>query len=159
MKTLEQGECLESSDADYVASSRNGHPEDFRVLVQRYQRPLFAYLTGQVKDPLEAEEAAQESFVRAFTSLEKLRKPESFFAWLMGIAGRVLKEHYRARERRQKQEPLAEELLVESPVPPSDYPLEEALAGLPESYRQVILLRYYEGQSCQQIKLKSGRVK
>ena len=32
-----------------------------------------------------------------------------------------------------------------------DYPLEEAIAALPESYRQVILLRYYEGHSCQEI--------
>ncbi len=151
MNSLEQDERLEPSDAEYVASSRDGHPDDFRLLVQRYQRPLFAYLSSRLRDPLEAEEAAQESFVRAFMSLKKLRKPESFYAWLMGIAGRVLKEQFRATARRQRESAIAETLQVEDPDPAPEYPLEEAIAVLPESNRQVILLRYYEGHSCQEI--------
>jgi RNA polymerase sigma-70 factor (ECF subfamily) len=151
MNSLEQDERLGPTDAEYVRSSRNGHPDDFRLLVQRYQRPLFAYLSSRLRDPLEAEEAAQESFVRAFLSLKKLRKPESFYAWLMGIAGRVLKEQFRATARRQKDSAIAETLLAENPGPAPEYALEEAIAVLPESYRQVILLRYYEGHSCQEI--------
>ena len=85
------------------------------MLVQRYQRPLFAYLSSRLGNYLEAEEAAQESFVRAFLSLKKLRKPESFYAWLLGIAGRVLKEQFRATERRQKDGAVAETLLTEDP--------------------------------------------
>ena len=156
MNSLEQDERLESSDADDVVSSRNGHPDHFRLLVQRYQRPLFAYLTSRLRDPLEAEEAAQESFVRAFRSLKKLRKPESFYAWLMGIAGRVLKEQFRAEQRRQRDRAVAESLLTDNPGPALEYPLEEAIAVLPESYRQVILLRYYEGHSCQEIATRLG---
>ncbi len=156
MNSPEQDERLGSTDAEYVASSRNGHPDDFRLLVQRYQRPLFAYLATRLNDPLEAEEAAQESFVRAFMSLKKLRKPESFYAWLMGIAGRVLKEQFRATERRRKGSAIAETLSADDPEPPPEYPLEEAIAVLPESYRQVILLRYYEGHSCQEIATRLG---
>jgi len=151
MNSLEQDERLEPPDAEYVVSSRNGQPEDFRLLVQRYQRPLFAYLSSRLRNPLEAEEVAQESFVRAFLSLKKLRKPESFYAWLMGIAGRVLKEQFRAEERRQKESAAAETLAAEERKPGPETPLEEAIAVLPESYRQVILLRYYEGHSCQEI--------
>ena len=113
MNSLEQDERLEPSDGEYVVSSRNGCPDHFRLLVQRYQRPLFAYLSSRLGNQLEAEEAAQESFVRAFLSLKKLRKPESFYAWLMGIAGRVLKEQFRAAERRQKECAIAETLLAE----------------------------------------------
>jgi len=156
MNSRDQDERVEPSDADYVVSSRNGHPDDFRLLVQRYQRPLFAYLSSRLRDPLEAEEAAQESFVRAFTSLRKLRKPESFYAWLMGIAGRVLKEQFRAMARRREEECRAAELPAENPGTPPEYPLEEAIAVLPESYRQVILLRYYEGLSCQEVATRLG---
>jgi RNA polymerase sigma-70 factor, ECF subfamily len=156
MNSLEQDERLEPSDADYVASSRNGHPEEFQLLVQRYQRPLFAYLTSRLRNSHEAEEAAQESFVRAFMSLEKLRKPESFYAWLMGIAGRVLKEQFRATERRQREAATAETLLAEDAGHAPEYPLEEAIAALPESNRQVILLRFYEGHSCQEIATRLG---
>jgi DNA-directed RNA polymerase specialized sigma24 family protein len=80
MNSLEQDEDTELTDGEYVVSSRNGCPEHFRLLVQRYQRPLFAYLSSRLGNHLEAEEAAQESFVRAFLSLKKLRKPESFYA-------------------------------------------------------------------------------
>ncbi len=151
MNSLGQDQRLEPSDAEYVVSSRNGCPDHFRCLVQRYQRPLFAYLSSRLRDPLEAEEAAQESFVRAFMSLKNLRKPESFYAWLMGIAGRVLKEQVRAQERRQRETVLAGALQADNPGPGPEYPLEEAIAVLPESYRQVILLRYYEGLSCQEV--------
>src|SRR5512137_1602190 len=156
MNSLEQDEGTELTDEEYVVSSRNGCPDHFRVLVQRYQRPLFAYLSSRLGNHLEAEEAAQESFVRAFTSLKKLRKPESFYAWLMGIAGRVLKEQFRHQQRRQREESMVEELPATNPGPAPEYPLEEAIAVLPESYRQVILLRYYEGHSCQEIATRLG---
>ena len=156
MNSQEQDERLAPTDAEYVVSSRNGHPDDFRLLVQRYQRPLFAFLASRLGNPVEAEEAAQESFVRAFTSLKKLRKPDSFYAWLMGIAGRVLKEQFRAQGRRQKESAAAEALIADDCGTPPEYPLEEAIAVLPESYRQVILLRYYEGHSCQEIATRLG---
>ena len=151
MNSLKQDEDTELTDGEYVVSSRNGCPEHFRLLVQRYQRPLFAYLTTRLGNHLEAEEAAQESFVRAFLSLKKLRKPESFYPWLLGIAARVLKEQFRALERRQRDRAVAETLLAENPGSASEYPLEEVIALLPESYRQVILMRYYEGLSCQDV--------
>ena len=93
---------MDLTDQEYVERSRDGHPEDFALLVHRYQGPLFSYLAGRLGDHLQAEEAAQESFVRAFLSLKKLRKPESFYSWLLGIAGRVAKEQFRSQERRQQ---------------------------------------------------------
>ena len=47
-------------------------------------------------------------------------------------------------------------MLAENPGTAPEYPLEEAIAVLPESYRQVILLRYYEGHSCQEIATRLG---
>jgi RNA polymerase sigma-70 factor (ECF subfamily) len=156
MNSLEQDERLELTDGEYVRSSRNGSPDDFRLLVQRYQRPLFAYLAGRLGSALEAEEAAQESFVRAFLSLKKLRQPESFYAWLLGIAARVLKEQFRAMIRREQAQAAQESLRSSEPETAPEYPLEEAIAVLPETYRQVILLRYYEGLSCQEVGQRLG---
>ncbi len=156
MNSPEQGECVEGSDGEYVRRSRDGSPEDFRLLVQRYQRPLFAYLASRLESSLEAEEVAQESFVRAFLSLKKLRQPESFYAWLLGIAGRVLKEQVRAAIRRERTRAAEESLRAVEPEAAPEYPLEEVIAVLPESYRQVILLRYYEGLSCQEVGERLG---
>src|SRR5262245_61499636 len=148
---------MEPTDKECVESSRDGAPDDFRLLVARYQKPLFAYLSGRLGDELEAEEAAQESFVRAFLSLKKLRKPESFYSWLLGIASRVLKERFRF-VRKHTETSLSPDLVLqaEEPTVSQDYSLEEAIADLPETYRQVIVLRFYEELSCQQVAQRLG---
>jgi len=146
---------MDLTDKEYVQRCRDGHPDDFRLLVHRYQGPLFSYLTSHMGgDRSQAEEAAQESFVRAFQSLKKLRKPESFYSWLLGIAGRVAKEQCRSHKRRQQDREIAETMLGgadDAPDARAEYPLEEAIATLPESYRQVILLRFYEELSCHEL--------
>ena len=156
MNSLEQGEAMEMTDEEYVQRSRNGSPDDFRLLVERYQRPLFAYLSSRLNSQSEAEEAAQESFVRAFLSLKKLRKPGSFYAWLLGIAGRVVKEECRAASRYHRDQAIVEDAPVQESRIASEYPLEEALAALPETYRHVIVLRYYEGMSCREVGERLG---
>lgn len=142
---------MDLTDKEYVERCRDGSPDDFSLLVQRYQKPLFVYSVGRLGDPLQAEEAVQESFVRAFLGLKKLRKPESFYSWLLGIASRVLKEQFRMQARRDRDREVAPELVVESVEIQPDYPLEEAIAALPETHRQVIVLRYYEALSCQEV--------
>lgn len=139
------------TDKEYVERCRDGHPEDFSLLVDRYQKPLFSYLAGRTQGGRDAEEAVQESFVRAFLSLKKLRKPESFYSWLLGIAGRIAKEQFRALAHRQRDQEAAETMMSDANDSVEDYPLEEAIAVLPETYRRVILLRYYEGLSCQEL--------
>jgi len=147
---------MDLTDKEYVEHCRDGHPEDFGRLVERYQKPLFFWLTGRVGDGGQAEEAAQESFVRAFLSLKKLRKPESFYSWLLGIAGRVAKEQFRSVAHRQRDREAAATMMADATDSDKEYPLEEAIATLPESQRQVILLRYYERLSCQEVATRLG---
>lgn len=147
---------MELTDKEYVERCRDGEPEAFGRLVDRYQKPLFAFLAPRVADYPQAEEAAQESFVRAFLSLKKLRKPESFYSWLLGIAGRVAREQFRTVVHDRRDREAAEVLLNDSAGDDADYPLEEAMAALPEHHRQVIVLRYYEGLSCQEAAERLG---
>ena len=142
---------MDLTDKEHVQRCRDGHPEDFGLLVDRYQKPLFSFLASRVGNFPQAEEAAQESFVRAFLSLKKLRKPESFYSWLLGIAGRVAKEEFRSEVRRRQDPEVAETMMTNATDHNEDCPLEEAIAVLPENHRQVILLRYYEGLSCQEV--------
>jgi RNA polymerase sigma-70 factor (ECF subfamily) len=147
---------MELSDRHYVESCRDGSPEEFRLLVDRYQKPLFVYLSGRLGNITDAEEAAQDCFVRAFLSLKKLRKPDSFYSWLLGIAGRVLKEQLRSRHRQERNRAALETLTEQESESPPDYPLEEAIAALPENCRQVLLLHYYEGLSCHEVGQRLG---
>lgn len=139
-----------TSDKYYIERCLDGHSDDFRYLVRRYQGVLLAYLAGQLVNRDMAEEAAQEAFVRAYFGLDSLKKQEAFFSWLLGIASRVAKEQQRNEQRRRQ---IAETLSERAPDPElsQDYALERAIAALPESYRQVVLLRYYGGHSCSQV--------
>lgn len=143
------------TDSDCVRRCLDGQPDAFRQLVQRYHGPLMGFLAGRLASHDMAEEAAQESLVRAYFSLSKLRKPESFYSWLLGIAGRVGKEFVRARRRQLNLTALA----AERPRPEHashGLRLEAAVAELPEPYRKVILLRYYGGNSCAQVAEELG---
>jgi RNA polymerase sigma-70 factor (ECF subfamily) len=144
---------MDIADKEYVQRCCDGHPEDFRMLVYRYQGLLSSYLAGRLRDRSQVEDAVQESFVRAFMSLKKLRKPESFCPWLLGIAGRVAKEQFRDSKRRQQDPEIAKSLVTDAANSRDheDYVLDEAIAVLPETYRQLILLRHFEGLSCQEV--------
>jgi RNA polymerase sigma-70 factor (ECF subfamily) len=140
---------MTETDKYYVGRCLDGHPDDFRHLVRRYQPVLLAHLAGKLGNRDRAEEAAQETLVRAYFKMDKLRKPESFFAWLLGMADLVAKEQQRKELIRRRRESIRE-LADEAPQPElsQDYAIEAAVAGLPEAYRTVILLRYYGGLSC-----------
>jgi RNA polymerase sigma-70 factor (ECF subfamily) len=140
---------MTETDRYYVERCLDGHPDDFRHLVRRYQPVLLAHLAGKLGSRDRAEEAAQETLVRAYFKLDALKKPESFFAWLLGIADLVAKEQQRKELIRRRRESIRESA-DEAPQPElsQDYAIEAAVAGLPEAYRTVILLRYYGGMSC-----------
>ncbi len=143
---------MTETDKYYIERCLDGHPDDFRYLVRRYQGVLLAHLAGKLGNKDSAEEVAQESFVRAYFNMNKLKRPGAFFSWLLGISDRVSKEHQRKEQIRLRREAIrsySEE--ADSTELSQDYALEGAISELPDAYRKVILLRYYGEYSCSQI--------
>jgi len=143
------------ADKYYVERCLDGHPDDFRYLVRRYQAVLLAHLAGKLGNKDKAEEAAQESFVRAYFKMDSLQRTDLFYSWLLGIADNVAKEHQRNEQIRRQREAVrsfSQEAL--QPELSQDYALESAIAELDEPYRKIILLRYYGQHSCNQIAAK-----
>lgn len=140
---------MAESDQYYIEQCLNGHPDEFRGLVRQYQAALSAYLAGKLGNRSSAEEAAQETFVRAYFGLSELRKPESFYSWLLGIANRVAKEQLRNHEQLVDLDSLAQKPQKQKET--KDYELEQAIAELPDSCREIVLLRFYASRSCSQI--------
>jgi RNA polymerase sigma-70 factor, ECF subfamily len=141
------------TDQDLIAKCLAGDSEDFRHLVSRYQRSVFAYLRGRLRDPDRAQEAVQETFVRAFFNLARLKKRDSFFPWLLGIAGHVARESDR-RERRDRTlsaEYAEQGRAAQAGSRLADRSLEAAVSSLPANLREVILLRFYSDFSCLEI--------
>ncbi len=143
---------MAESDQYYIEQCLNGHPDEFRYLVRRYQGVLLTHLAGKLGSKTRADEAAQETFVRAYFNMFKLKKPDSFFSWLLGISDRVAKEH-RREEQIKRQREIVRSFSEEAPMTElsQDYALEAAISELPEAYKKVVLLRYYGEHSCNQI--------
>jgi len=145
---------MNPTDVEYIKNILNGCPDDYRYIVQRYQGVLMSYVCGILGEEGLAEEAAQETFVRAYFSLHKLAKPQSLHAWLLGIAGRVAKELQRTRQKHRISDTgLAGVATTDIPatVEERDQPLRRAVANLPGHYHRVVMLRYYGGLSCQEL--------
>ncbi len=128
----------------------------FRHLVIRYESALIKHLTGRLGDENKAAEVAQEAMVRSYFALPHLKKAGSFFPWLLGIADRVARKVRRARRRHPTS--LDFEAVAALPQPDlsvhdsqSGPELSQTVAELPEAYKEVILMRFYGGQSCAEI--------
>ena len=141
---------MTENDQFYIEQCLDGRPDEFRHLIRRYQTAVAAYLISKLGNRTNAEEAAQETFVRAYFGLKDLKKRESFPSWLLGIAGRVAKEQMRNKNQLIDMDLLAEQQSREQKAG-DDFELQKAFAQLPDSYREIILLRFYASQSCQQI--------
>jgi RNA polymerase sigma-70 factor, ECF subfamily len=149
------------TDEEYVRLCLGGSPEMFRPLVMRYELALIQHLTGRLGDENEAAEAAQEAMVRCYFSLPKLKKAGSFFPWLLGIADRVAQEMRRTRRRHPAPLGIEAASFLSGPDLSGhdsrpDAELGQAVALLPDAYRQVILMRFYGGQSCSEISENLG---
>jgi RNA polymerase sigma-70 factor (ECF subfamily) len=150
---------MSRTDKHWVERCLDGHPEDYRHLVERYQGAVLAYVRGRLDEAADPEDAAQEAFVRAFFALPKLRERDSFFGWILGIARRVAEEVRRGRRRRLEaiaKAAWARELANGDSCGRGsrrdwDAALECAIGRLPETYREVVLLRYYGGLTCAQV--------
>jgi RNA polymerase sigma-70 factor (ECF subfamily) len=141
---------MTENDQFYVEQCLDGRPDEFRHLIRRYQSAVTAYLTSKVGNKCNAEEAAQETFVRAYFGLKDLKKRESFSSWLLGIANRVAKEQLRNKSQLADMD-LLDQQQVREQKDENDFELQRAFSQLPDSYREIILLRFYANQSCQQI--------
>jgi RNA polymerase sigma factor (sigma-70 family) len=132
---------------DRAVRARRGDARAYESLVEEHQAIAFrtAYLiTGSAAD---AEEAAQEGFVRAWLALRRFRQGAEFRPWLLTIVANEARNRVRSRRRREGlAERAAAELAWQPPAAegatPADGRLREALAALPERDRSVIACRY-----------------
>ena len=88
------------SVAELVNAVRAGSREAFAELVERHKRMVVSLAYGYVGGIEEAEELAQEAFVRAYSGLQSLERPEKFASWLGGITAHVCIDRLRKRKRR-----------------------------------------------------------
>lgn len=144
------------SDWDLVARARAGEAEAFAALVRRYQNPITQFCRRMIGSPLDAEELAQEAFVRVYRHLGRIAPQAKFSTLLFGIARNLAVNHIRdsGRKGRSAGLPLEEAGAIRDEAHRPDRAarlreietmIDRALAELSPEHREVLVLREFQG--------------
>ena len=148
----------EPSDAALVADTLAGDGRAFGLLYDRYARLVRAVVCDAAKKGPEIQDLTQECFLRAYRNLARLRQPDQFRFWMIGIARQVAREHCRARRRDRHMFVDGCTLEVES-APSAEVAVQDAdevghvlrlLAELPERERLAIHAFFLRGCDARQ---------
>jgi RNA polymerase sigma-70 factor (ECF subfamily) len=141
--------ALASLEDVLVRRAVAGDPQAFRRLFERHAPRVRRFLFDLLRDDAAADEAVQETFVRAHARLASLRESDKLLPWLFAIARYVFQEELRARRRHPlatTEAPPDEPDLAPSPEGllmgrEADALLDEAMVDLAEERRAALLLR------------------
>jgi RNA polymerase sigma-70 factor (ECF subfamily) len=157
---------------ELVDLAKNGDTGAFEELVDRYQDRIYNYVSRMVRDPVAAQDIAQETFVRVYKSLPRFRGAARFQTWLYRIASNLAIDATRSRKRRAAStvslnDPVVgdddAELERELPDDTTRGPSElteageiqtnvwQAVSELPPKLRMVVVLYDLQGFSYQEI--------
>lgn len=150
-----------NTDQYLIEQTLGGNTRAFGTLVERYQDFIFTIVLRMVKVREEAEEVAQDSFVKAFESLESYRGDSKFSSWLYSIAYRKALDRIR-KNKRQQTMGLIEEITegdqasVENALQILEdnerkQMIQDKIMQLPEQEAALITLYYFEELSVKEI--------
>lgn len=137
-----------------LVSAAAGDAQAFRLIVERYQGMVYSVAYSVLGDCTDAEDAAQEAFLRCYRALPRFRGEASFSTWLFRVALTAAVD-YRRREKKHP-EPVEVPDMVDEFVPElgegiTATMLVEALCELPDDYRVPTVLRDVYGLPYQEI--------
>ena len=144
------------TDRELVEAASRGDRQAFDELVRRHQSAIVNLVRAMIGRDGEAEDLAQEAFVRAWKSLAQFRGDSTFRTWLHGIAMNVVRTQrsraWRVRqlfagaagERAARIEPASQDDGIENPLAMRDA-IDRALGQLPADLREAVVLRDLQG--------------
>jgi RNA polymerase sigma-70 factor (ECF subfamily) len=154
----------ELADLTLMMRVKEGDREAFSELIRRFRKPLINFLYRILANPAEAEDLAQEVFVRVFQSASRYEPKASFTTWLYRIATNLALNHIRDHRPHQmisvdsteEEDPKGGTLQLPDPQPLVEEAMLEqervrqirkAVANLPENQRLALVLTKYQGRS------------
>jgi RNA polymerase sigma-70 factor (ECF subfamily) len=147
------------NESDLIGRFKKGNPSSFEALVRKYQDRIYNLCRYMLQDPRDAQDAAQDVFMKAYKGLKDFRPESSLYTWLYRIAVNTCLD-FRRKSRREAfgNEPLTEDLPSDDRSPHQLYEttkitesVQIALRKLPEKLRAAIVMREIEGLSYEEI--------
>jgi RNA polymerase sigma-70 factor (ECF subfamily) len=135
-----------------IRAVANGDREAFSRLYADYSRMVHAVLLGRVPRR-DVDDLVQDVFITAYMRIRELREPAAFGGWIATIARNRATDYLR---RSREQVELPDELPGGDPIGAESFAVLEVIRGLPEAYRDTLLMRLVEGMSGQEIADRTG---
>jgi RNA polymerase sigma-70 factor (ECF subfamily) len=167
LRFLEELHGVKEDDILLINRARSGDELAFRELLTKYERAVFTICLRMIRNRDEANDLAQESFIKVFSMLERYNPSYAFSSWLFKITSNLCIDHLRKRriETFAMDEPIAGEkgeiqrqYEAPDPDPEQEYirkekmlRLSEAIENLPPHYRIMLVLRHQENLSYEEI--------
>ena len=150
------GHTIAATDAELLEASKRGEHGAFGTIVERYQDVVCAVSYSRTRDQALSEDVAQETFLAAWRQLHQLREPGRLRSWLCGIASNLARK---ARKRTARELPFHDPQAGTARENPFDAVSEaqaervvgDALARVPDTYRDVLVLYYREQRSIRDV--------
>jgi RNA polymerase sigma-70 factor (ECF subfamily) len=146
---------LESGpDAKIVEACLAGDARAYAGLVRLHGRRVYAICLAMTGNAADAEDMAQEAFMRGFTELGSLRDRDRFGRWIAAIAGNTCRNFIKKRSSRERAVAMQPDCPRENPDDLSD--LRDMLSRLPEQHRIPLMLYYFDGHSTEGVAASLG---
>lgn len=140
----------ERSEIHLIEAATGGDIESFGELCQRYYAAMAAIAYAILSDHQLAEDAAQESYARALVNLRNLKNKDRFAPWLAAICRNVAKDMLAAKARQINTDDISQ-VAETGNSDENNLAIRQAIEQLPESAKDLVVLRYYDGLSYEQI--------
>ena len=157
-----------SSDEQLISETLGGNRMAFGTLVERYWNMVVGLAMSKIGEPAEAEDIAQDSFMKAYSQLHSLQQPSRFAGWLSKIAVQQCSNTIRQRIRcksalgckatgLEEAEAKAAETGNDRLTAGQRYFIRERVEKLPVKFQKLILMRFVGGLSAVQIAKQLGK--
>jgi len=154
--------ALMNSSEELISRARRGDDEAFRLIFERYGRPIISFIYDMVGQRDLAEELTQETFVRAYKNIGGLRDETKLSTWLFGIAKNVARESIRSRYKDESKVGIDDDRVMElsdnNLLPDGallnkelNGVIQSALGSLDEDKRLVFSLKVFQQRSYEEI--------
>ena len=157
-----------AADEKLIEATLQGDISSFGIIVERYWDMVIAFALSRIDNAIDAEDIAQESFLKAYSQLHRLRNPSRFAGWLSKIAAQQCVNHIRKNAHRRitpnyttyDVDASAQAIVCNSDPVLTDEQIcfvRQTISRLPEKFRKVITMRFVAGLSAVQIAKQLGK--
>lgn len=154
------------SDMNLIKKFKAGDESAFEELVKRYQKKVYNTTYRMMGNREDANDLAQEAFLRVYRKLDRFKGNSSFSTWLFTVTTNLCRDEMRKRQRRLQTTSLSEKErnIPDEMMSPEDLSLQRELRDklqqvidkLPNKHREVIILREFQGLSYDEIAEVTG---